>query len=300
MKQWFFGRFEDPAENTSHMTSEGGYLWNHGGPYDADDELQNEFHDLAALEIVQEAVEEVQSTGIYEWAAVRTSDYDDNDYDRDLRLREGADDDGIYPIDEPLPDISEETAQENGNQFPDLPPGQAYLTAENGSRLTDEQGRGLIVDVPSSPNSAQPNGGDSDALRNEMLDRLNILESLIRQQMEVAPNRGHNNPPELLQIERPVSQEQLAEVTTAIAEIRKESESASPNRENVEAYVSMFRRLARLVGMGTIWLTGAAATGIIGQEAGLAYAEHKQHLYEALVRASDAVTAWLHSLPLPF
>ncbi|WFU89865.1 hypothetical protein QA644_27860 (plasmid) [Rhizobium sp. CC1099] len=87
-------------------------------------------------------------------------DYTDEDYDRDLRIRAGIEgraeaadpDDEVFSIDEPLPDIPDANDDEHdGSQFPDLPPGQAYLTDKEGRVLTDKLGRPLIVDaLPSS------------------------------------------------------------------------------------------------------------------------------------------------------
>ncbi len=122
----------------------------------------------------------------------------------------------------------------------------------------------------------------------------------MRQSASLPPSRGHNNPPELIEVDRPVTQTQLQEVVTAIAEIREESLAKLPNRERVVAQVSTFRRLAKLFAFGTGWTVAAAVTGIIGQEAGLAYTDNKQRIFEALVSASEAAVAWLHSLPAPF
>ena len=49
MMQWFHQNYEDPAENTSYVSAEGGYLWNHGGPYDARDELDAMFGGLVSV-----------------------------------------------------------------------------------------------------------------------------------------------------------------------------------------------------------------------------------------------------------
>ncbi len=148
MKEWFLGRFEDPSSSTSYITSEGGFLWNHGGPYDADDELQGEFQDLAPFELIELAVKEIESGGIYEWAPIH-SDYTDDDYDRDLAFREREKHDGIYPIDEPFPDISEFIDDDEEEDL-ELPREQTYLIDENGRVLTDEHGRGLTVGIPGS------------------------------------------------------------------------------------------------------------------------------------------------------
>lgn len=91
MVEWFGERYEDPAQRTPYNSREGGYLWIHGGPYDADEEVQSEFSDVAEFEVMQRAVEEITSDGLYEWAPVASDDdfYDDREYEEPDRP-EGA------------------------------------------------------------------------------------------------------------------------------------------------------------------------------------------------------------------
>lgn len=65
---WFYRNFEDPAQKTPHDSSEGGYLYIWGGPYDANDALATEFGDIVSEDMINEAVEEVESDGIFDWA----------------------------------------------------------------------------------------------------------------------------------------------------------------------------------------------------------------------------------------
>ncbi len=78
MRQWFLTRFWDPANDTPYNGREGGCLYIHGGPYEAEDELYGRFGDLFDDEIVRAVIEDVESDGIYEWAPIHTEpDYDD-------------------------------------------------------------------------------------------------------------------------------------------------------------------------------------------------------------------------------
>ena len=78
MRQWFLSRFWDPANDTSYNGREGGYLYIHGGPYEAEDELYGRFGDLFDDEIVRAVIDDVESDGIYEWAPIHTEpDYDE-------------------------------------------------------------------------------------------------------------------------------------------------------------------------------------------------------------------------------
>lgn len=81
MVTWFRERYEDPAENMPYESGEGGYSWIWGGPYNADDEIQSEFSDVADFDTMQEAVEEIQADGIFDWAPISPPDdiYDEDE-----------------------------------------------------------------------------------------------------------------------------------------------------------------------------------------------------------------------------
>lgn len=311
MAQWFRANYTDPADYVTYITREGGYQWGGYGPYDADDELQGEFSDLVDYDVIQEAVSEVTADGLYEWAVRRGSDYTDDDYDLDLQFRESGGGDGIYPVNQPFPDLSDLGDKEAAEiELPELPPGQTFLTDENGNYLTDEDGNLLTGSDGSflTTDSGLPEEGKSlmtaasqlsvDALRQEMLARLDGLETLISQQVAPRGHRGHNHPPELLEIERPVTQEQFQELTTAIAEVRRESENVPPDRANVEAQVSAFRRIAQAFSHPATWIIGSAATGVIGNRVDALFVNHQAQIFEALGRAADAVMAWLNFIPM--
>ncbi|CAN7355254.1 hypothetical protein LJR231_002058 [Phyllobacterium sp. LjRoot231] len=70
MVQWFHENYEDPAVQTPHESAEGGYQWIWGGPYDADEVIQEEFSEVADYETMQRAVAEVTREGLFDWAPV--------------------------------------------------------------------------------------------------------------------------------------------------------------------------------------------------------------------------------------
>ncbi|OOO29128.1 hypothetical protein [Agrobacterium sp. YIC 4121] len=263
MVQWFHENYEDPAVRTPYESAEGGYQWIWGGPYDAREEIGDQFSDIADEAEIDAAVDEVEKDGLVDWAPKESPD----DYDQ----RDEEDDFTPPPIS--LTGIV-------GSNF----------NSSNFSNLTFGTG---------TPAQARVPDGDVEALRVEMRSRLDSLEALIRQQMSIAPNRGHNHPPELLEIERPVSQAQLQEVMIAIAEIRDESESPTPQITNILEQVSLFRRVAKFLGSGPGFVVGAAVSGVIGDIAVDTYKAHQNQIYEALIHTSDAVMAWVHHL-LPF
>lgn len=65
---WFHRNFEDPVHETPYESAEGGYQYIFGGPYDARDELWNEFDGTVSETVINAAVEEVESDGIIDWA----------------------------------------------------------------------------------------------------------------------------------------------------------------------------------------------------------------------------------------
>jgi hypothetical protein len=77
MVQWFHQNFEDPAQRTSYVTAEGGYLWNHGGPYDAREQLFDMFGDIVSEKLIEEVAEEVEAEGLSEWAPTHDEYQDD-------------------------------------------------------------------------------------------------------------------------------------------------------------------------------------------------------------------------------
>lgn len=78
MREWFFAHYEDPVERTPYQSSEGGYLWIWGGPYGADEVLQDEFSGLVSYEAIGELARELSHI-CYEWAPkVSEDDYEDS------------------------------------------------------------------------------------------------------------------------------------------------------------------------------------------------------------------------------
>lgn len=65
---WFHYFFEDPANETPYNSREGGYLFIKGGPYNAEEELRDNFEDVVPEDALMAAVEEIQSDGLFDWA----------------------------------------------------------------------------------------------------------------------------------------------------------------------------------------------------------------------------------------
>lgn len=66
--EWFHYLYEDPANETPYNSREGGYLYIKGGPYNAEEELRQNFEDVVPEDALMAAVEEIQSDGLFDWA----------------------------------------------------------------------------------------------------------------------------------------------------------------------------------------------------------------------------------------
>ena len=68
MTSWFLANFENPAEETPWDEGEYVYIW--GGPYDAREELDEAFGELATEAAIEAAVEQIEDgeDGSLEWA----------------------------------------------------------------------------------------------------------------------------------------------------------------------------------------------------------------------------------------
>lgn len=123
--EWFHGRYEDPAQRTSYNGREGGYLWNHGGPFDARTEIEENYRQVPE-DILEAAVAEIESDGTVEWAGGDWWDEEDGyPYDDES--------DGIFSINEPLPDISNFDDDSVELDIPDQEVGIRFALSDSGT-----------------------------------------------------------------------------------------------------------------------------------------------------------------------
>lgn len=88
MRYWFYGEYDTPDE-LPYDSSEGGYQWIWGGPYDAKEALQNEFDSAVPKEIIDELVSELSDI-TPEWSGKPDNEDFDDDYLSNL-IESGAD-----------------------------------------------------------------------------------------------------------------------------------------------------------------------------------------------------------------
>jgi hypothetical protein len=82
MRHWFDGRY-DPPDELPYDSSEGGFQWIWGGPYDARDVIENEFGGIASDDAIEELVSELRDIN-YEWSGKPSDEDFDDDYLADL------------------------------------------------------------------------------------------------------------------------------------------------------------------------------------------------------------------------
>jgi hypothetical protein len=77
METWFRQHFEDPVERTPYESAEGGFIWIWGGPYNAREELEDEFSGVVPNDVIDELVK-ILDGECWEWSPAPTpEDYDD-------------------------------------------------------------------------------------------------------------------------------------------------------------------------------------------------------------------------------
>ncbi|WP_289118345.1 PIN domain-containing protein [uncultured Idiomarina sp.] len=69
LKAWFFSNYEDPAHSCPYETKEGGYQYIWGGPYDAREEIENEYSGVVSDSVIDEVVDDLESECL-EWSGV--------------------------------------------------------------------------------------------------------------------------------------------------------------------------------------------------------------------------------------
>ncbi|WP_338508487.1 hypothetical protein [Pseudomonas poae] len=85
MRQWFYARYQDPANDTPYNGREGGYLFIHGGPYDPDEEIQERFSDVVEFDVMEELISDLASEHGDQWAPVdHDQDYSEWEYEEAL------------------------------------------------------------------------------------------------------------------------------------------------------------------------------------------------------------------------
>lgn len=159
MVAWLRDHFEDPSFRTPYESSEGGFIWIWGGPYNAYDELFGEFHDIATPRQIEQAIKIVQSDGIWDWAP-------GNKHQDWIEAHQ----------DEPEPDVEDEVVE---------PP------------TSDDELDSLLQRLEQSARPIYGSGSDLILRQRIVADGQMLIDALRRvQPKSVHGSIGHNRPPE--------------------------------------------------------------------------------------------------------
>ncbi len=89
MRQWLYGRFEDPAHETPYDSSEGGYQFIYGGPYDPSEVLHERFEEIVPFDVIDELAHDVYMNLGYQLAPVTSAeDFYDSVFTPDVKTRD--------------------------------------------------------------------------------------------------------------------------------------------------------------------------------------------------------------------
>jgi hypothetical protein len=69
MKNWFLSNYQNPDGEIPYDKEEGGYVYIYGGPYDAREELNDQFGDYVDGSLIEELVAELEND-CYEWSGI--------------------------------------------------------------------------------------------------------------------------------------------------------------------------------------------------------------------------------------
>lgn len=97
MVDWFNRQFEDPQNETPRDNEEGRYFYPWGGPFDASDQIQEEFSEAVDFDTMMLAVDRIQNDGTFEWAPQSGGDFYEHPEDDPVASGEIVDGDGEWP-----------------------------------------------------------------------------------------------------------------------------------------------------------------------------------------------------------
>jgi hypothetical protein len=63
IQSWFFENFEEAVQNTPYNSREGGYLYIHGGPYDAREIIEAVFAHYVSDDVINEVIDQIEHQG---------------------------------------------------------------------------------------------------------------------------------------------------------------------------------------------------------------------------------------------
>lgn len=263
---WFHSLYEDPAVRTPFETAEGGYQWVWGGPYDAREEVGDNFWHVASQEIIDAAVTQITRDGLYDWAPKeKPEDYAD--------LEE-----------------------------PDFTPPEGSLAGLAGSNFSTDNFSRFTFQATAHSSIKRP--GTHEEFRVEVLAALAQADAALQRVDSGLPPRNHNNPPELVEPDA-LAPREIQITINIISEVRSEANRSEPSADALQAQASALRKtitkiarwlsekMDRAVNRS---IDRAVDGGIllgVGATVWLALSNSLQHV-------ADSITAWATFISPPF
>jgi hypothetical protein len=78
LEAWFLQHYADPEESCPYESREGGYQWIWGGPYDAEEELSDEWGGVFTEAFLAQVAEDLcEAHNCYAWSGAPDEDTDE-------------------------------------------------------------------------------------------------------------------------------------------------------------------------------------------------------------------------------
>lgn len=166
--------------------------------------------------------------------------------------------------------------------------GKLAGAATAGEILSDEDGQGLLNEFD---DPLWVSTGRDAALRAEIEQHLSTVDQSVELLRHLSINRGHNNPPELVDVP-PLSSDDLSQLSALVLALRKDLKAATPNMDAVKERGSSLHKTGQL-------LLNICVYGVGGTVVADAFKSDfviLQTLGTALVRAAAAISKWAEYL----
>lgn len=266
MAHWFRRNFEDPSNETPYNSEEGGFIYVYGGPYDARDQLGDEFGSIVSDERIEEVTNLVEADGIFDWAPGR----DHPDHERvpeEYEREQGPDDEQVDAsrLDEILSELERGVRPRFGDAF-ELDQRKSIVGRLDALKKALEPAKPAHGGI--GHNRPPP---DADEPQVTVVDEIREAEATIRREVE-------KSEPNAVEVARAASR-----LSVALGWLAKKADVAAEN-------------FAKELGGSLGKWAGPALIGGIGY----AVATVVPGLGEAIHSVITHVVAWLSNVTSPF
>ena len=309
---WFIQYYEDPAQQTPYDGREGGYQYIISGPFNAREEIEEEFSGVAAPEAIEAAISQVEADGTMDWAP-------SDKHATSIKAREEADE--IKPVTYITDNEGNRYVDGEGNYYVHAPDGEgeteSTLSERRGNpyseEYSDEYGFADVADPVAistrfdaidsglaeiraaiAERRELTLGGDVEyRLRSDLRKAAIELQAQIAQEDEARRGLiGHNQPPEDMRL--PMDEAVTVEASDIASVITKSLEGEPPRIVDVVDEVSKLQRIGRYL-LKKIDLMLDEAVKSIGKSVGPLMIAGGGALAMHLLGFSELALAWMRA-----